>query len=177
MQNRAHDAHWMDEQDHIHGTCRCGHDCSTHPDAGNSLAGCGDCGADTCPDCRVDDEATRCVECAAVFYAAQKPKVQLAIDTYGGSATAAMAIRAAHREQCFDAIRRVLGLGDTKGDTGLWLDWIDAVAAGRTADEVVQLTMKQKRIEGTLGSRLPPVNWTVAEFITRRIASRNQGGR
>jgi len=100
----------------------------------------------------------------------------MAIDTYGGSVAAASAIRAAHREQCFDAIRQVLGLGDTKGDTGLWLDWIDAVAPGRTADEVVQLTMKQKQVEGTLGSKLPPVNWTVAEFIARR-SSRNQGGR
>ncbi len=80
----------------------------------------------------------------------------MAIDTFGSAA----AVRSAHREQCFDAIRRTLGLGDTKGDTGLWLDWIDAVAPGKTADEVVRLTMEQKRIEGTLGSKLPPVNWT-----------------
>lgn len=67
--NRAHNSHWLDDHGHIHGTCRCGHDCSTHPDAANPLAGCGDCGADTCPDCRVEDQATRCVECASVFYA------------------------------------------------------------------------------------------------------------
>lgn len=79
----------------------------------------------------------------------------MAISTYGSAA----ATRAAHREQCFDAIRQTLGLGDTKGDTGLWLDWIDAVAPGKTADEVVLATMEQKRIEGTLGSKLPPVNW------------------
>lgn len=80
---------------------------------------------------------------------------------------AAGEVRAAHREQCFDAIRRTLGLGDTKGDTGAWLDWIDAVAGSRSADEVVKLTMEQKRIEGTLGSKLPPVDWRKAE-VTRR---------
>lgn len=47
----------------------CGADCLTHPDAGNSLAFCGDCGAATCPDHRVDDEAQRCVQCAASHYA------------------------------------------------------------------------------------------------------------
>ena len=46
----------------------CGHFCSAHPYAGNSLACCGDCGAVTCPDCRVDDMAARCSSCAAKFY-------------------------------------------------------------------------------------------------------------
>lgn len=46
----------------------CYHTASTHPDAGNSLGYCGDCGAATCPDCRVEDAATRCSSCAAKFY-------------------------------------------------------------------------------------------------------------
>ena len=44
-------------------------ECSTHPDAANPLARCGDCGAATCPDHRVDDGAQRCNACAVVFYA------------------------------------------------------------------------------------------------------------
>jgi hypothetical protein len=52
--------HYEDDRGHYHGICRCGHDCSTHPDAGNPLAYCGDCGEPTCPDCRIeDDPATR----------------------------------------------------------------------------------------------------------------------
>lgn len=75
----------------------------------------------------------------------------------------AAAVRKAHREQCFDAVRRALGLGDTKGDTGLWLDWIDAVAPGHTADEVITLTLEQLRREyGTTATMNPPVNWTAA---------------
>jgi hypothetical protein len=82
--------------------------------------------------------------------------------TVNAMEAAAGAVRAAHREQCFDAIRRTLGLGDTKGDTGAWLDWIDAVAPGKSTDEVVKLTMEQKRAEGTLGSKTPPVNWSAS---------------
>jgi hypothetical protein len=48
--------------------CDCGNTCSTHPDEGNSLAYCGDCGGVTCPDCRVEDAATRCSSCAAKHY-------------------------------------------------------------------------------------------------------------
>jgi|SRR5262245_26745447 len=46
-------------------------DCTTHPDAANPLAYCGDCGQVTCPDHRVDDDATRCVDCAATHYASK----------------------------------------------------------------------------------------------------------
>jgi len=83
----------------------------------------------------------------------------MAIDTFGSAA----ATRAAHREQCFDAIRRALGLGDTKGDTGLWLDWIDAVAPGQTTNEVVTLTLEQLTREyGTTATMNPPVSWNAA---------------
>lgn len=76
---------------------------------------------------------------------------------------AAGEVRAAHREQCFDLIRRSLGLGDTKGDTGLWLDWIDAVAPGHSAEEVLTLTLEQLRREyGTTATMNPPVSWTAA---------------
>ena len=88
----------------------------------------------------------------------------MAIDTYGSAA----ATRASHREQCFDAVRKALGLGDTKGDTGLWLDYIDAVAPGHTADEVITLTLEQLRREyGTTGTMNPPVNWTAAGWRKR----------
>lgn len=61
---------WTDARGHEHQPCAfCGVDCSTHPDAGNSLSCCGDCGCATCPDHRVDDQAARCVDCAARFYA------------------------------------------------------------------------------------------------------------
>jgi hypothetical protein len=43
----------------------CGTLCSTHQDAAHPLAPCGDCGAVTCSDHRVVDEADRCVACAA----------------------------------------------------------------------------------------------------------------
>ena len=60
---------YIDDNGHEHAACHiCNADCSTHPDAGNSLAQCGDCGGATCPDHRVDDAATRCVDCAATFY-------------------------------------------------------------------------------------------------------------
>lgn len=60
---------WTDEQGHEHRLCHlCNADCSTHPDAGNPLEFCGDCGKPTCPDHRVDDAAARCNACAAVFY-------------------------------------------------------------------------------------------------------------
>jgi hypothetical protein len=63
---------YTDAAGHDHQPCGlCGADCSTHPDAGNALASCGDCGCATCPDHRVDDAATRCNACAAVFYAAK----------------------------------------------------------------------------------------------------------
>jgi hypothetical protein len=56
-----------------HQPCHmCGVDCSTHGDAANPLASCGDCGGVTCPDHRVEDGATRCNACAAVFYAEGK---------------------------------------------------------------------------------------------------------
>jgi hypothetical protein len=51
----------------------CGTTCSTHPDAANPIAGCGDCGRTTCLDHRVEDAATRCVDCAATFYATPTP--------------------------------------------------------------------------------------------------------
>lgn len=58
--------HWSDGK-HEHGTCRCGNDCSTHPDAANSLDGCADCGADTCPDCRDSvNNAPICTDCLHV---------------------------------------------------------------------------------------------------------------
>jgi hypothetical protein len=61
---------YIDERGDEHQACHmCGADCSTHPDAGNPLACCGDCGKPTCPDHRVDDSAQRCNECAAVHYA------------------------------------------------------------------------------------------------------------
>jgi len=64
------DERWTDERGHEHGLCHfCGADCSTHPDAANPLAPCGDCGTVTCPDHRVEDAADRCNACAAVFYA------------------------------------------------------------------------------------------------------------
>jgi len=63
---------YTDERGHQHAACHlCGVDCSTHPDAGNPLARCGDCGRPTCPDHRVDDAAMRCNECAATFYATE----------------------------------------------------------------------------------------------------------
>jgi hypothetical protein len=75
-------ATYTDERGHEHAACHiCGADCSTHPDAGNSLARCGDCGRAACPDHRVEDAATRCNECAATFYATPKApsaKVQAA---------------------------------------------------------------------------------------------------
>lgn len=62
---------YTDERGHEHAACHlCGVDCSTHPDAGNPLANCGDCGRATCPDHRVDDTAARCNECAAAYYSA-----------------------------------------------------------------------------------------------------------
>lgn len=45
-------------------------ECTTHPDAANPLTYCGDCGQVACPDHRVEDDADRCVDCAATFYAA-----------------------------------------------------------------------------------------------------------
>lgn len=61
---------WTDERGHEHALCAyCQADCSTHPDAANPLAPCQDCGAVTCLDHRVEDEADRCVGCAATFYA------------------------------------------------------------------------------------------------------------
>jgi hypothetical protein len=60
---------WKDDKGYEHQFCHlCGADCSTHPDAANPLACCGDCGRPTCPDHRVDDDAQRCNACAAVFY-------------------------------------------------------------------------------------------------------------
>lgn len=60
---------FFDEHGHQHQPCAiCGVDCSTHPDAGNPLALCGDCGLPTCPDHRVQDQADRCVDCASKFY-------------------------------------------------------------------------------------------------------------
>ncbi len=62
---------YTDDAGHDHLPCHiCGADCSTHPDAGNPLECCGDCGRATCPDHRVDDAAARCSDCAAAFYAA-----------------------------------------------------------------------------------------------------------
>jgi hypothetical protein len=59
----------IDAQGHEHRACAfCNADCSTHPDAGNPLSCCGDCGKPTCPDHRVEDDAERCVDCASVFY-------------------------------------------------------------------------------------------------------------
>jgi hypothetical protein len=71
MVKTAAAAGFTDEAGHEHKPCAvCGVDCSTHPDAGNSLDSCGDCGRATCPDHRVDDAAGRCVDCAATHYAA-----------------------------------------------------------------------------------------------------------
>jgi len=59
----------VDDHGHEHHACAfCGLDCSTHPDAGSPLDRCGDCGRPTCPDHRVDDMASRCVDCASVHY-------------------------------------------------------------------------------------------------------------
>jgi hypothetical protein len=57
---------------------------------------------------------------------------------------AAAQVRAAHREQCFDAVRRALGLGDTAGTTGAWLDRIEAVMDGRSVAQVVALIVAQQ---------------------------------
>jgi hypothetical protein len=66
------DYDYTDDNGHQHRPCwLCGSDCSTHPDAANPLACCGDCGRPTCPDHRVDDHAQRCNACAAVFYSQQ----------------------------------------------------------------------------------------------------------
>lgn len=55
---------WTDEKGHQHATCGCGSDCSTHPDAGNPLESCADCGVATCPDCReYERNAPVCVNC------------------------------------------------------------------------------------------------------------------
>lgn len=60
---------WKDEQGHEHAACyACQADCSSHPDAANPLAPCGDCGQVTCLDHRVSDQADRCLDCANVFY-------------------------------------------------------------------------------------------------------------
>lgn len=48
----------------------CGTDCTSHPDAANPIAACGDCGKIACLDHRVEDSATRCNCCAAIAYAA-----------------------------------------------------------------------------------------------------------
>ena len=62
---------YTDERGHAHRSCAvCGADCSTHPDAANPLDFCGDCGAPTCPDHRVEDTAGRCVDCASHHYRA-----------------------------------------------------------------------------------------------------------
>lgn len=50
MANKAE--RWVDDNKHEHGICRCGTDCSTHPDAASPLDNCADCGMPTCPDCR-----------------------------------------------------------------------------------------------------------------------------
>jgi len=63
---------FIDERGHEHAPCGvCGVDCSTHPDAGNPLDFCGDCGVVTCPDHREDNSAARCPACAALFAAEQ----------------------------------------------------------------------------------------------------------
>ncbi|HMJ04006.1 MAG TPA: hypothetical protein VK506_13785 [Conexibacter sp.] len=55
---------YFDEAGYAHKPCHiCGVDCSTHPDAGNPLALCGDCGKATCPDHRDETPATRCSSC------------------------------------------------------------------------------------------------------------------
>lgn len=57
---------WTDERGHEHGICVCGSDCSTHPDAGNPLDSCADCGIATCPDCRVySRNAPVCLTCSS----------------------------------------------------------------------------------------------------------------
>ncbi len=62
-----HEAHWVDEAGHVHGTCFCGSDCSTHPDAANPLDCCADCGADTCYDHReYVNNAPICLDCLQV---------------------------------------------------------------------------------------------------------------
>jgi hypothetical protein len=58
---------------------------------------------------------------------------------------AAAQVRAAHREQCFDAVRVALNLGDTAGATGAWLDRIDAIAQGRSVAQVVALIVAQEQ--------------------------------
>jgi len=61
---------YTDAAGHEHAACIvCGVDCSTHPDAGNSLDQCGDCGGVTCPDHREENNAARCPKCAARFRA------------------------------------------------------------------------------------------------------------
>jgi len=60
---------WTDSNGHQHALCAfCSTDCSTHPDAANPFDYCGDCGCVACPDHRVEDEAGRCVKCAAIYY-------------------------------------------------------------------------------------------------------------
>jgi hypothetical protein len=72
--------HRPTDDGHQHEACHlCGVDCSTHPDAANPLASCGDCGRPTCPDHRVDDAATRCNECAATFYGTTAKTVRLSV--------------------------------------------------------------------------------------------------
>jgi hypothetical protein len=51
----------------------CGANCSAHPDAAHPIDYCGDCGVVTCLDCRVEDAASRCSDCAAKFYAEPAP--------------------------------------------------------------------------------------------------------
>ncbi len=77
MTSAAAAERWI-ENGHEHALCDfCRARCSTHPDAANPLAPCGDCGRVTCEDHRVLDEGDRCVDCAAVFYA-QKHRDDLA---------------------------------------------------------------------------------------------------
>jgi hypothetical protein len=65
---------YFDDKGLEHADCHfCGTDCNTHPDAANPLSTCGDCGAVTCLDHRVADQASRCVDCAAAFYASPAP--------------------------------------------------------------------------------------------------------
>ena len=109
-----HSAHWVDEAGHVHGTCACGNDCSTHPDAAYPLAGCGDCGADTCPDCRVEDAATRCNACAAKFYAkpaAAPPEVEIKFIGGNGSPAGKLADAELHISSGFFAGLKLIGFG------------------------------------------------------------------
>jgi hypothetical protein len=72
---------YTDEHGHDHGICRCGSDCSTHPDASAPLDCCADCGATTCHDCReYISNAPICVDCLQARAEAENQAADRALD-------------------------------------------------------------------------------------------------